>query len=118
MFRDNKYPNIKTTVNCTLTDGGVGDLLCYLVAVNYILKTLPWINLLIWVPDYLVDLTKNVLLKENNTVRGYSKAKTKYNSKLPGLTTKWDSRTSPMRTHPVDYAFQVLVDKAVDISEK
>lgn len=98
-------------------DGGVGDHIGSLVAVNYILKNYPYVNLLVWVPDYLLDFAKNVL-PSAAIVRDFTALKTKYDRNRPTITTKWDGITSPMKTHCVDYAFQKLCDEAPSIEHK
>lgn len=107
----------KQTVNCLLADGGMGDILASLVAVEYITKNYPWINLLVWLPDYMIDYAKHVL-SPGPVIRGYSEAKKKYKDDRIGITTKWDGRTSPMRIHPVDYAFLRLCDENPNIEHK
>lgn len=90
-----------------ITDGGAGDLILALVAVNYNITHFPETHFQVWVPDYLLTLAKHVLPK-GSTVRPFSKAKAKFRHEIPGLTTEWTSDHSPIRTHPVDYAFHML----------
>lgn len=108
MFRD-KPPSSVYTVNVLLTDGGMGDNLCSLVAVNHIRQNYPWINPLVWVPNYMYDFSKHVLPK-NTIVRDYTNAQKKYNEHHIGITTAWKSQHTAMRTHPVDYAYHMLSD--------
>lgn len=111
MFRENddfkKYG--KTTVNALICDNGLGDLLCSIMPLNHIVKDCPWINLLIWVPDYMVDFVKNVLPK-NTIIRGFSEAEKKYDAKKPGITTRVNTQHSPMRIHPSKFAYHMLCD--------
>lgn len=111
MFRKPEdKPNARYPINCLIAENGMGDLLCSLVAVDHILHNCPWINLLIWVPDYLKEFAKHVLPK-GSTVRNFTEAKKKYDNTKYGITTKWQSqRHTPMRTHPVKYAYHVLAD--------
>lgn len=105
-------------VNVLITDGGLGDLLCELVAIDYNIKHFKHVTFLVWVPDHMVDFAKHVLTP-GATVRSYSKAKNKYNEKLPGITTGWKSFHTPMRTHPVDFGFHMLSDKHIyNLDEK
>lgn len=118
MFRNAEdAPKSIKTINCLLSDGGMGDLLCALVAIDYIIKNYPWVNLLIWVPDYLLDFAKNVL-PANAIVRNYTDAKKKYDDKRIGISTRICSQHTPAKIHPVDYAFHMLADEHVDITKK
>lgn len=104
---------MKQQVNILIKDGGLGDLLCALVAVDYNIRNYAHTEFLVWVPDYMVDFTKHVLTP-GSIVRSYTKAQTKYNASLPGVSTGWEgSFHTPMRTHPVDYAFHKLTDKHI-----
>lgn len=105
------------TINIMLLDGGVGDHVGSLVAVNYILQNYPWITPLIWMPDFLVDLATNVLPKDSQ-IFGFSKIKARYNPTRPTKTTQWDGNTSPMKIHCVDYAFLKLCDENPTIEHK
>lgn len=117
MFRNiGDAPKHKETINCLLKDGGTGDHLCALVAVNYIVTHCPWINLLVWVPDHIEEFAKNIL-PQNTIIRNYTKASKKYDNTRTGITTGWNVHT-PMRTHPVDYAFHTLVDVAPSAEER
>ncbi len=109
---------IKEQVNVLIKDGGLGDLLCSLVAVDYNIKNCSDVEFLVWVPDHMVDLTKHVLTP-GAIIRGYSKAKHKYNDKLAGVTTGWNTSHTPMRTHPVDFGFHMLSDTHIyDLNQK
>lgn len=103
-------------VNCLITDGGLGDLVAALVAVDYVHKTYKHAKLRVWVPDYAFGLTSLAL--PGVKVKNFSAAKKEYNSKLPAINTRWNGRTSPMKRHLVDYAFECLCDEAVSIDKK
>lgn len=115
MFRE-LPPNTKTPVNCTLANGGIGDLLASLMTVNYIINKAPWINLLIWCPNYLKDFAKHVLPKDS-IIRNYTEAEKKYDANKLGISTQWKGQHTPMRTQPVRYAFHVLCDYSPTIEE-
>lgn len=117
MFRDNRPPFKSTyTVNCLLTDNGMGDLLCSLPAINHILTKSPWINLLIWVPNYMKEFAKHVL-PSKAIIRDYTEGQKKYNPNNLAISTKLIGMHTPMRTHPVFYAFHVLCDYHPTIEE-
>lgn len=65
-------------------------------------------------PDFLVELAKNVLPETINT-RSYTNMKYQYDPSKVTKTTEWDSITSPMKIHCVDYAFIKLCDELPDI---
>lgn len=110
MFRQGTIPTNIQNINCFLENGGMGDHICWLVPIKYIENNCPWINLLIWVPDYLVDLAKNLLHPTKFTIRGHSQFSKKGNPKLQTITTRWERHTS-MSTHPIAFGFHMLVDK-------
>lgn len=116
MFRNDGTDLAKRPVNCLLTDGGLGDHVASLVAVDYIVKTSPHVNLLLWTPDYLVDFAKHLL--PHLVVRNFTTARTKFDGSKPTIHTRWDGRVSPMKMHLLDYAFHVLCDKHVSLQEK
>ncbi len=109
MFRKPEdSPQTKLPINVLIAENGCGDLLCALVATNYLVTKCPWLNPLIWVPTYLEEFTKHVLPKES-IVRDFIKASKKYDPKKYGVTTKW-SNITPMKMHPIKYAYAVLCD--------
>lgn len=114
----NAMKPIPKTINIVLMDGGVGDHIASLVAINYLLKNYPWITPYCWMPDYLVSFAKNVLPKDT-FVRGNSKLiDAKYDPYLPTKTTKWDGVVSPMKIHLLDYAFLKICDENPSIEHK
>lgn len=110
MFRDEGFKPKTKTVNFILLDGGLGDHIAALPALNYSINQYPWIKHLIWCPDYLVEFAKNVL-PEGVQILGISDMRGRYEPMKPTKTTKWDGHTSPMKIHCVDYAFLKLLDE-------
>lgn len=101
-----------------LTDGGIGDLICCLVAVDWNIKNYPNIKFNVWVPDYLFWFTRHVLTK-GAVIRPFSKAKEEFDPKVLGMTTEWCTNHTCIRTHPVDYGFHMLSDRHIyDLNEK
>lgn len=117
MFREGTIPKKKVAINVLLAEGGMGDILCYLVTANYIVKELTYIDPYIWVPDYLLEFAKNVL-PENTKVYNYTTASKRYNNKLIGISTNWSGQHTPMRIHPIDFANHVLIDSDLPIEKK
>lgn len=93
-----------------LTDGGMGDLVCCLVAVDYNIRHHPKVKFNVWVPDYLFWFAKHVLTK-GSVIRPFSDAKEKFDHKVFGMTTEWCTNHTCIRTHPVDYGFHMLADR-------
>lgn len=85
--------------------------------INHILVNCPWINLLIWVPDYMKEFAKHVL-PDNAIVRNYTEAQTKYDDEKTGITTKWLGQHTPMKCNAVDYSYHVLCDIVPTIEQK
>lgn len=101
-----------------LTDGGMGDLVCELVAVDWNIRHYPEIEFQVWVPDYLLDFSKHTLTK-GSVIRPFSKAKDKFDHKVMGMTSEWCTNHTCIRTHPVDYGFHMLSDRHVyDMKQK
>lgn len=101
-----------------LTDGGLGDLVCCLVAVDWNIKNHKNIKFHVWVPDYLFWFARHVLPRGAN-IRPFSKAKEEFNHKYLGMTTEWCTNHTCIRTHPVDYGFHMLSDRHVyELNEK
>lgn len=109
MFRKPEdAPQTKTPINVLIGENGFGDLICALIAANYLVLNCPWLNPLIWVPTYLLDFTKHILPK-NAIVRDFIEATKKYDNTKYGVTTKW-SNITPMKMHPVKYGYAALCD--------
>lgn len=119
VFRDpNDINNVtKKTINCLVCDGGIGDLLGALMPINHLLNNSKWLNILIWVPDFLKDFTKHVL-PEGAIVRNFTEAQKKYDNTKTGISTKWQGLHTPMRTHPVEYSYHVLCDIHPNMEQK
>lgn len=101
-----------------VTDGGAGDLICCLVAVDYNIRTFKEVQFQVWVPDYLLDFAKHVL-SPGGVIRPFSKAKAKFNNQIEGMSTEWCTTHTCIRTHPVDYGFHMLSDRhEYDMSKK
>lgn len=98
-------------------DGGVGDHMASLTAVNYITKQYPYVKPLVWVPDFLLELSQH-LLPSRALVRNFSSMKSYYNYNLPTKTTKWDQIISPMKSSCLDYAFMKLADEIPSIEHR
>lgn len=106
------------TVNFLLVDGGVGDHVASFTALDYIARKYPWITQLVWMPDLLLDLAKNLIRYDHVELRSFTEMRGRYDPSKPTKSTKWDGNTSPMKIHCLDYAFLKLCDENPDLSEK
>lgn len=113
---DGKKPKAQY-LNILICDGGMGDHLCYLVVADYIIKNIPWVKPLIWVPDYLYEFAKNVLPKDIKLYNFTTGAK-HYKPELGGISTQWNKRHTPMRIHPIDYAAHIMPDINLELKDK
>ena len=104
------------TINVMLLDGGLGDHIASTTAVYYITQQYPWINPIVWAPDFIVEYMRNVL--PGTEVWGLSEMRGRYDPTKPTKTTKWDGLTSSMKIHLVDYAFLKLCDESPSIEHK
>lgn len=103
-------------VNFILMNGGVGDHVGSLVALQYIIKNYTWIKPMIYVPDFFIGFTKHILPSVN--VYDYSSMRHTYNQHLATKTTEWDGVISPMKISGVDYAFLKLTDEMPGVEHK
>ena len=116
MFRPGTTPTIIENINFTLSNAGMGDCITALVPINYVYKHFPWVNPIIWVPDYMVEFAKHVL-PPKSIVKPYSKGKKEYNNELSARMNEWKLHTA-MRTHPVDHCYHMMLDISPDIEHK
>lgn len=110
MLRPKGFKPKPKVINIVLMNGGVGDHMASLVAIDYILKNYTWIRPLVWMPDFLVSFAKHILPK-NLHIRGYTDMALHYSPEKPTKTTAWDGVISPMKMHCLDYAFMKLCDE-------
>jgi ADP-heptose:LPS heptosyltransferase len=104
------------TINILFQSGGVGDHIASLTAVDYILRRYPWITPLLWVPDFMKEISIN-LLPEHAQVWAYSEMRGRYDPSKPTKSTLWDGHSSPIKIHLLNYAFWKLVDEQPPIEE-
>ena len=104
------------TINIILMNGGAGDHMASLVAINYIRTKYFWVTPLVWVPDFLTEFANHVLYPLQ--VKSFSDMKGLYDPSKPTKTTKWDNITSPMKIHCLDYAFLKLADENPGLEHK
>lgn len=104
--------------NLILTDGGMGDLICELVAVDYLINRNTDIKIEVWVPDNILSFARHVVPKAK--IFPFSYAGNRFKEGTPGRTTQWfEHGHTPMRIHPVDYGFHMLADRHIyDINHK
>lgn len=104
----------KEEFNIIFNQGGLGDGICRLTAVKYLRDTQQHLNLHVWVPDYFLDLAKNLV--PGIDIQPFSN-KDKFKTGIAGRQTDNDNHTL-MASHLIDQAFHTLVDQQVDIQYK
>jgi hypothetical protein len=114
MYREGPLPK-KIPLNINLNQGGLGDCLCALSAVKYIIDNMQ-VDVFLYVPDYCLEIAKNVL--PGTTIRPFSKGKETWNPNWAArvMATTAGNPTS-MATHLVTHAFQRLTDKMPTLEE-
>lgn len=116
MYRDNTKLE-KVVMNCVFNDGGIGDNICRLSAIKYLNTFHPNLYIKLYVPDYFLEFTKHFFNNKDNLVITPFSQKFRYNNSLAAIKTSNDQHTS-MSTHLIDHAFNIIVDKQVDIEHK
>lgn len=117
MIRDDTtLPKVPINYNCNA--GGLGDVLCALPAIAYIRKHMPWVDPHLYVPDYVLEIAKNVL--PDCIVRPFSKGKETWNPNFQArvMANPPTVQVTSMATHLVDHAMLAFVDKQLPIEEK
>lgn len=105
----------KLNVNFILNAGGLGDNICSLQVIRFIKDTYSWVTPYLYVPDYFLPLARNML--PNVIIRPFSKMEKLYNATWSGRQTRLKGHDS-LSTHLVDYNFNCLANKQVDIKHK
>lgn len=117
MFRE-EIDLPKEDLNIVFNAGGLGDALCRMVAVKFLRDTQPHLRLHVYVPDYFLDVAKNLV--PDIEIRSFTNIKERsdlVNPKFAGRNTDESAHTL-MATHLVDQAFHILVDQQVDVKYK
>lgn len=108
-----RFPEVN--VNFLLNSGGLGDNICALQVMRFIKDTYPWVTPYLYVPDYFLPLARNML--PDLIVRPFSKLKKQFNESWAGRQTRLKGHDS-LSTHLVDYNFNCLANKQVDVKYK
>ncbi len=107
--RDRFLEDAPKLAQMILTDGGAGDLIAGLPAVQWNVKNCPDVAWRLFCPDYLAEFARHQI--PGIAVFPFSEAKPHFRNDLLTLTTQWHNQHTPMRTHPTDYAFHMLCDR-------
>jgi ADP-heptose:LPS heptosyltransferase len=91
-------------------DGGLGDHICRLPAINYIQKNYPWVSITCHVPKYFVELGQNVLPKVIWRAFQGTKIEVPEHHKVV-VARDAEANTTSLRRHLVDHAFNTIVDE-------
>ena len=101
-----------TQMNVVFKAGGLGDNICRLPAVKYMVEQWPWVKPDLWVPDYFVELAEHTLLSNADRirVRPFSDFVNRVQEDIPSRVTEEVMHTT-LGTHLLDHAFRTLVDR-------
>lgn len=112
MFRGNK-PNRLFHVNFVFQDGGLGDCIARLPALEFVIKHHPDVIPHIWIPDFFYDIAKRSLSADRRVNLKKFSERDKFKKDFPGRTTASKDHTN-LSYHMTDHAFNVLVNKQVE----
>lgn len=113
-FREDSIPP-EEWIHIDFKDGGLGDHICRLTALNYIKKIYPFLKLSVSCPDFFIDFAKTAIPE----IRWYKYSdKKQLTSSQPAISAGSDDGISSLRTHLIDHAFMKIVDEQVPIEEK
>jgi len=110
LFRNNKFDKLEH-VNILLNLGGLGDLVARLPVIKYIQDNVPNIVQHVWVPDYALDLCKNLLPRV--IINPFSKGHKKYQHNLPARRAEQPT-INTLGSHLTESAFYNILNKPVD----
>lgn len=114
MYRsDHKHQ--KQKIQITFNDGGLGDHIARMVAVKYLRDTYEFLDIHLFCPDFFVSLAEKLV--PGISVHKFSRMTLEWDTKAPARQTRNPSHDN-FATHLVDNAFNVLVNKQVNIEHK
>lgn len=114
MFRDETKDLArigKLSINVSLSDGGMGDIIAGFPTIKYMHDTYKHLNILLFLPDFLWDLGKNVFADTSISVRNYTTAKKKFDTSKIHLNTRVLAKHSSLKCHATKYSFHTLCDE-------
>ena len=108
----------KVPVNYNANSGGLGDVLCAMPAIAYIKKHMSWVDPHFYVPDYALEIAKNVL--PNTIIRPFSKGKEQWNPKFPArvMANPPTVNVTSMGTHLTTHAAMCFLDKELPVEDR
>jgi ADP-heptose:LPS heptosyltransferase len=114
MFRDGHF-RPKYTLTIVFNDGGLGDNIARMTAIKYIKDTNKNFHINLIVPDYFKELANNLV--PDLEIHTFSEGPSHWMRKAPALQTR-NAAHDALKSHLVDHAFHVLVNRQVDIEDK
>lgn len=115
MYRE-QQENI--TLNFLFNNGGFGDCIGSLPALNYVYKNHPHVTMHIWMGDFAVEFAKRSLPvdSERILIRGFSDIKD-YNNTQYARCVGFGSTHTNFATHQTKHAFSMLVNAEPEIQD-
>lgn len=113
-YREGTIPPEENLV-ISFEDGGLGDHICRLTPLKYIIDKYPFVKLTVCCPEFFKEFGKKAI-PEINWV-AYDEADNIYASQ-PIIRAGSNNGVTSLRTHLVDHAFSIIVDEQPSIEHK
>lgn len=105
------------SINVVLDQGGLGDMICRMSAVKYMLRHNPHVDITMWCPDYFMELAPLFFdLHDKIEIRHINDYSSACDWDKPHFNFKHPQHTS-MATNLTRYAFNMLINKEVPEEE-
>lgn len=102
------FPSIE--INFVITDGGIGDYVCYLSSLKYVAEKYPHVRGYLYVPKYFKDLAHNVLSHHKHWVINTRDKFTEKIARSRPLMAPQREPISALGAHPLDLGFIYFVN--------
>jgi len=115
MFRNNKADRT-FHVNFLFNDGGLGDCLARLPAIEYVIQNHPEVIPHVWIPDFFYDIAKRSLTPGRVVLKKFSQ-KDKFNKLFPTRASASNTHTN-LSYHMTEHGFNLFINKQVEDKHK
>lgn len=102
-------------IHVNFEDGGLGDHICRMTAIKYLITEYPFIKCTVHCPDYFTEFGKKAIPQVKWIE--YSKANN-IEASQPIIKAGSNNGITSLRTHLIDHAFMTIIDKQVEEKDK